>query len=594
MPTFHVSNQSELNAALANSTGDTVIALAAGDYGSMFINGKGAGGSLTLTSADGAHPASFKSLDIDRSSNIHLDGLAFTPSAGRGLFVHNSSNVSIQNDSFVGGPSGVSNAEGLYIENSHGVLVQGSSFSNLHRGSSITYSDHVKVLDNTFKDVGSDGMDYAQVTDVEIARNFGTRFHPTDNDHPDFIQFWTYGTTASSQDIRIHDNVFLQGEGRWIEGIFMGNETSNIHYKNVTIENNLIYTSHWNALVVVGGENVAVHHNTILGLPDVGIAYDQARIRIDASSSVDVSGNVANQFRANNALDIPGNVTATLHGGNGALSYDAVFAHADASTRATVADFTLDAGRTAGADTRFLPTGAGGHVTVVPTVVPTVGGGGGGGGGGGSGGGTGTVGGGGSGGGGGGGTDPATDGRVLPGTESDDEIRGGVGRDTIAGGAGRDLIYGNKGDDVIYGNLDADVVYGGQGADLVFGGQGDDVVYGNLDSDVIYGNMGSDTLFGGQGDDVLYGGSGDDVLFGGSGNDTLYGNKGADRFVIGANAGVDTIQGFSLSQGDRLDLGGQSYILYDTPEGLRLDLSGGGAVILAGTGGSDFSDSYIV
>ena len=50
---------------------------------------------------------------------------------------------------------------------------------------------------------------------VTIASNTFTDFRPNSTDHPDAIQFWTYGSTASATDIVIKDNVFTRGTGQY-------------------------------------------------------------------------------------------------------------------------------------------------------------------------------------------------------------------------------------------------------------------------------------------------------------------------------------------------------------------------------------------
>ncbi|MFX9085566.1 type I secretion C-terminal target domain-containing protein, partial [Acinetobacter baumannii] len=81
---------------------------------------------------------------------------------------------------------------------------------------------------------------------------------------------------------------------------------------------------------------------------------------------------------------------------------------------------------------------------------------------------------------------------------------------------------------------------------------------------------GNDVLDGGAGNDILYGQGGNDILIGGAGNDILFGGTGADTFVWGkslntttgnldlngtnnADGSTDTIKGFSLAQGDKVD-----------------------------------------
>jgi Ca2+-binding RTX toxin-like protein len=195
---------------------------------------------------------------------------------------------------------------------------------------------------------------------------------------------------------------------------------------------------------------------------------------------------------------------------------------------------------------------------------------------------------------------PASD--FLTGSSSPDTISLLAGNDTYAGGGGADLIYGNQGsdlllgnqgDDTIYGGQDADRIVGGQDADRLFGNLGTDVIYGNQGADIVYGNEAADMLFGGQGNDVLYGGQSDDTLVGGIGDDTLVGGLGADLYRFEANSGRDVIQGFNQTDGDRLNLGGQTYTLSSAQDGnAQLTLSGGGVVDLVGIQASQVSTSF--
>ncbi|GJE59120.1 calcium-binding protein [Methylobacterium trifolii] len=181
----------------------------------------------------------------------------------------------------------------------------------------------------------------------------------------------------------------------------------------------------------------------------------------------------------------------------------------------------------------------------------------------------------------------------LGGTEFADTILGLMGNDTIQSGGGDDVVYGNQGEDILFGNQGADTLFGGQGADTAYGGQGNDYVLGNLGNDILLGNLGEDILYGGQGNDTLYGGQGNDVLSGDLGDDVLSGDLGADRYVFGLNSGRDLILGFSLVQGDRIDLQGQGYTLSSTgTNNTLLTLSGGGTVELAGITQGQINASY--
>lgn len=84
-------------------------------------------------------------------------------------------------------------------------------------------------------------------------------------------------------------------------------------------------------------------------------------------------------------------------------------------------------------------------------------------------------------------------------------------------------------------------------------------VTGGSSADTIVGGAQGDSLAGGAGNDRLDGRGGADTLIGGLGADTLIGGLGADRFVYtgvsdSTAALRDTVSGFSVARGDRIDL----------------------------------------
>ncbi|MGD1902517.1 MAG: hypothetical protein ACFB9N_09790 [Geitlerinemataceae cyanobacterium] len=187
-------------------------------------------------------------------------------------------------------------------------------------------------------------------------------------------------------------------------------------------------------------------------------------------------------------------------------------------------------------------------------------------------------------------SDTGEEGEVISGTaghdllmagQHADSVRGDFGNDTIAGYFGNDLLEGNEGHDLIFGNAGEDCIYGGTGNDVIhggrdndgiFGGAGNDIALGDRDNDYLHGgagddtlagNAGADTLTGGDGndwllggkdDDTLNGGAGDDFLWGDLGSDSLTGGAGNDVFVLGLEAGEDTIVDFTVD--DRIGLSG--------------------------------------
>lgn len=126
-------------------------------------------------------------------------------------------------------------------------------------------------------------------------------------------------------------------------------------------------------------------------------------------------------------------------------------------------------------------------------------------------------------------------------------IAGSDGNDELQGNSLANTIFGAGGDDVINGASDNDFLYGEDGDDTIHGDAGDDIIYGDLDYDFFFdpfdGNneyVGNDHLYGDDGEDYIYGG-GDDEIEGGNDNDYLFGEDGID--TISGDAGNDYIEG---------------------------------------------------
>ncbi len=92
------------------------------------------------------------------------------------------------------------------------------------------------------------------------------------------------------------------------------------------------------------------------------------------------------------------------------------------------------------------------------------------------------------------------------------------------------------------------------------GNASSNTIDGNELANRIDGKDGIDRLSGGGGADWLTGGAGNDLISGGAGADRLAGGSGADRFLFNVGdsgpAGLDLIEDFARSQGDRIDLSG--------------------------------------
>lgn len=99
----------------------------------------------------------------------------------------------------------------------------------------------------------------------------------------------------------------------------------------------------------------------------------------------------------------------------------------------------------------------------------------------------------------------------------------------------------------------------------ITGTSSNDVLVGDERNNFIKGFNGNDNLQGGNGIDTIEGGIGSDTIAGENGSDILNGGAGADSFVFNSpNEGVDFIQDYSYSQGDRLKI---SYSGFDLASG---------------------------
>ena len=139
-------------------------------------------------------------------------------------------------------------------------------------------------------------------------------------------------------------------------------------------------------------------------------------------------------------------------------------------------------------------------------------------------------------------------------------------------------IIGTRNDDNIIGSALDETIIGGAGNDYLQGNSGDDILMGGGGNDLLTGANGADNLRGGAGNDKLIGGDGSDILAGDDGVDILQGDGGADIFILQFGQGTDTVNDFSIVQGDKLQV--------DTEFGTEQTLAGLGLTVTAGLTGA--------
>lgn len=322
MAIFTVSTREELLDALGKAAGGDVIQLGGGNYGQLSLKDVSFASNVSIVSKNGGDPASFTGLSLNQVKNLSFDGVTFdytsavgAATSARPFSVSGCENVAIRNSTFDGDTArGVSDAAdgsgtgvGLLITRSSQVSVENNAIFNFMRGVVVTDSSAIALSGNNIHSLRSDGMNFSAVTDVTIENNWihDFRLAAGTGDHADMIQFWTTGTTTPSTDIIIRGNRLDIGMGDFTQSILMGNELvgsgqagSEMFYRNVLIEDNVIVNAHLHGITVGETLGLTIRNNTVLhndgGMsdgPDGGVEIPRINVA-KTSSGVIITNNL--------------------------------------------------------------------------------------------------------------------------------------------------------------------------------------------------------------------------------------------------------------------------------------------------------------
>tara|TARA_B110001454_G_scaffold217909_1_gene244379 strand:- start:1774 stop:3516 length:1743 start_codon:yes stop_codon:yes gene_type:complete len=281
--------------ALAKASGGDVIKLAAGTYSNVTLKGLNFTNGVTITSADPNKPAVLTDLTITGSKGITVQGLELsnTKNVDLAFQIQGSSNIVLDNLDIHGTNNlpAAMNTRLMMIRSSSNVQVLNSEFSNGWHGISMLNNKQVRIEDNYFHDLRTDGVRGGGNSDLTIRANMFTNFHPQAADHPDAIQLWTANTSQSSSNIVIDQNVVTRGTGTQIQGIFLRDVTGSLPFNNVTVTHNLIEGARGNGIALNGVKTGIVTNNTVQGFPD-----HKSGIQMSNSSGVTVTNNQSTLF----------------------------------------------------------------------------------------------------------------------------------------------------------------------------------------------------------------------------------------------------------------------------------------------------------
>ena len=276
MTTITVGTAAQLQTALSQAhAGDTIL-LQAGTYSALSLSSLNFSTNVTITSADSTHPATLTGVVLSGCSGLSFTNLDFdgssTPanSTNYAFRILSSSNITFDHLHIHGSMDGnpQDDVQVLAIKNSNNVTISNSEFEQLGIGMGYSGCTNLTITNNSFHDIRTDGIRGSQSSYVNITNNEFTNFYPVSGDHADAIQMWTTGTTAASHDINISGNLVYQGTSGYVmQGVFMRDELGTMPFKNVTIHDNVMVGTNWNAIAVIGGVDVDVANNIAAQLP---------------------------------------------------------------------------------------------------------------------------------------------------------------------------------------------------------------------------------------------------------------------------------------------------------------------------------------
>lgn len=318
-----------LYAALSEAEGGETIALPGGDYGTFFLAKKSKfninwPSTVTITSADPADPAVFSGLDLRDVGSLTLDGVIFDYTWRKGgklsdrpFRVSGGHDITIRNSKFDGDlisgvsakEDGLATAVALQVRGTDKATVENNLIERFFRGVVMGGGTGNVVAGNELRDIRMDGLNFSQVQDIAIERNYLHGFVRSTNvkEHSDMIQFWTNNTTQPSTGIVIRDNVLMAGDGSKTQSIFMRNDLVDrgkagreMFYRDILIEGNVIVNGHLHGISVGETDGLVIRNNTILrgeGFAEGNNRDSKVtipRINVNEGSvNVTVTGNIA-------------------------------------------------------------------------------------------------------------------------------------------------------------------------------------------------------------------------------------------------------------------------------------------------------------
>ncbi len=297
MTNIYVSNASQLQSALANAKGGDTLLLKSGNYGSIKIEDANFNDFVTIKSADGDNRATFSGLDVFDSSYLRIDGVHVAATSNSGtsvLHIDNSDHIDLVNSEVNGKVDNVYPIEGpafgIYVYNgSTNIRLENNYVHDVQNGVVVFGATNAVVEGNKVDRIGADTFKFSNLDGALIKNNIGPEYlYPGDDTHADFMQF----QGSPSKNVVIEGNVFLPQNRFDSQGIFVAGAGG---HKNITIEQNIIYTKMANGIFVNTSSTLAstitIKENTLIN----ALSDDRPSTRISVPDGAKVTNNIVSR-----------------------------------------------------------------------------------------------------------------------------------------------------------------------------------------------------------------------------------------------------------------------------------------------------------
>lgn len=269
-----VGNTPQLVTALRQARGGQRILLAPGDYAPFALREIAPAAQVVVTSQDPARPAVLTGVNLRGGANLTFRNLVLRGSGKavqEDFLFRGMRNLTISHVLASGrtGPTGLAEDKIMQLRECTGATITRSEFTNAVIALSLLDTNGVTVTSSYFHDLRMDAIRGGGNSNAMIAYNYITGFSPKPADHPDGIQFWTSRQKSAAHDIRIIGNVIHRGRGKPMQGIFMRDETDNLPYRNVLLQDNIVVGGMFNGIAVLSDtSSLTVTNNIVAAYPD--------------------------------------------------------------------------------------------------------------------------------------------------------------------------------------------------------------------------------------------------------------------------------------------------------------------------------------